>query len=95
MEDLTIGGDDYPGEVAVTAAVEEACTGTAFRDYVGRGYRESELDVYYMYPIERGWERDDDREYACLAIADRRLAAHRIGRGQRTVTLVTCARSGV
>ena len=21
-----------------------------------------------MFPIERGWERADDREYACLAI---------------------------
>ena len=41
VDDLTIGGEDYPGELAVTAAVEEACTGPAFRDYIGRGYRES------------------------------------------------------
>jgi hypothetical protein len=68
VDDLTIGDDDYPGETVVTAAVEEACTGPAFREYVGRSYAESALEVYYLYPVEQSWERADDREYVCLAI---------------------------
>jgi hypothetical protein len=69
VDDLTIDDDAYPGEAAVTALVEEACTGERFDDFVGRDYRESELDVFYLYPVERMWERADDREYVCMAMA--------------------------
>ena len=69
VDDVTIADDDYPGDAAITAFVEEACTGEAFDDFVGRSYRESELDVYYLFPIELMWEQANDREYVCMAIA--------------------------
>ena len=68
MADIATGDDEYPGQSEVIGMVEEACTGDAFRDYVGRGYAESELDVYYLFPIEEMWEGADDREYVCMAV---------------------------
>ena len=55
--------------------VEEACTGDAFEDYVGRGYAESELDVFYLFPIEEIVGGADDRGYVCMAVTRGRLAA--------------------
>jgi hypothetical protein len=69
VDDVTIDDDDYPGEAAVTAAVEDACTGEVFAGYVGRGYLESRLDVYYLIPTEQMWERADARSYMCMAVA--------------------------
>ncbi len=68
VADIATGDDDYPGQSEVIGMVEEACTGDAFRAYVGRGYAESELDVYYLFPIEEMWEDADDREYVCMAV---------------------------
>ena len=56
----------YPGEKAVATMAEKRCT-AQFRDYVGIGYRRSELEFMYMYPVDRaGWATD--RGATCMIV---------------------------
>ena len=40
--------------------------GPAFDAYVGKVYEESELDIYWFYPLSDGWN-DGDRSVRCAA----------------------------
>jgi len=67
VDDVDFEGDEYPGLAALREQIEERCFGDAFADYVGLPYAESELGLYYLYPIEDGW-RLGDREFVCIAV---------------------------
>ncbi len=56
----------YPGEDAVSAAVNEICT-AAFADYVGSPVNDSDYVVSYLYPVAEGW-RDGYGTYWCLVV---------------------------
>ncbi|MDT9594112.1 septum formation family protein [Nocardioides zeae] len=58
-------GDDWPGDEAVEAAVEEGCVGE-FETFVGVAYMDSELDIFPLTPTQGSWEQGDDREILCL-----------------------------
>ena len=60
---------DYPGEAEITATAEETCQGTAFTDFVGVEWSESEFYAGYLSPIEEGWDAGD-REILCYVVAD-------------------------
>jgi hypothetical protein len=57
-------GASYPGVTRVLDLVESACV-DAFEPYVGATYEDSDLDIFYLYPLERTWRVD--RGYLCIA----------------------------
>jgi hypothetical protein len=57
---------DFPGQEAIGAAVEEECQGSAFEDYVGTPYAESEIFLFPVTPTEQTWDEADDREVLCF-----------------------------
>ena len=59
--------EEYPGDDAVLAAVEEGCKG-AFPDFVGKAYEESTLDFLSLQPTEETWNQMDDREIVCIVV---------------------------
>lgn len=62
-----LGGDDYPDEAELIAAIDEACFGAPFEAYIGAAYGETEVDVYPIRPTPGSWDRADDREVVCAA----------------------------
>jgi hypothetical protein len=59
-----IDGTDYPGTDRVTQLADRGCK-QRFADFVGLAYRKSELEMQYLYPTERSWDAQDDREVVC------------------------------
>ena len=59
---------DFPGQDALLDQAMELCAGSAFSDYVGVAYLDSELDVFPLTPTEAGWE-DGDHEVVCALYA--------------------------
>lgn len=57
---------DFPGQQAIQEAFIEECTGSAFEDYVGAPYAESDLDIFPVTPTEQTWDQADDREVLCF-----------------------------
>ncbi|MDP3892570.1 septum formation family protein [Nocardioides sp.] len=55
---------DFPGDDALVSFADGACA-TAFGEYVGVDYLDSELFFSYLMPTPRSWE-DDDREVLCV-----------------------------
>ncbi|MBI5089621.1 MAG: septum formation family protein [Actinobacteria bacterium] len=62
--DLGNGDDPYPGLDAINQSIRRACV-PDFDRYVGKAYRESDLEIFQLYPTEDNWE--DDQGYVCLA----------------------------
>jgi hypothetical protein len=54
---------DYPSEAAFDSFFQTQCVG-AFQPYVGLGYFDSELDIYWLSPLEETWY-DGDRSIQC------------------------------
>lgn len=62
---------DYPGEDAITEEANAGCA-DAWTDFVGISYEETTLplaQISYAYPTPETWDKADDREILCLAIA--------------------------
>lgn len=59
---------EFPGQDAVFDQAMELCTGSAFENYVGIAYLDSELDVFPLTPTASGWE-DGDHEVVCALYA--------------------------
>jgi hypothetical protein len=57
---------DFPGQEEIGTAVAEGCQGSAFEDYVGTPYAESEIYVFPVTPTEETWNEADDREVLCF-----------------------------
>lgn len=55
----------FPGAEAIEEAAQEQCAGSAYTDYVGLPYQESEFQVTFLLPTEQSWG-DGDREIACI-----------------------------
>jgi hypothetical protein len=53
----------FPTEDAMEAFMVENCD-PAFTAYIGKAYADSELEVFWLVPVEAGW-RDGDRSIAC------------------------------
>jgi hypothetical protein len=68
VEDLTLDGDEYPGEEAVNADVRDVCLADGFEDYVGIASDDSIYEVYALYPSERSWELGD-RSAVCMVVS--------------------------
>ena len=65
-------GAAYPGDATITDFSEDTCR-TRFETFVGRGYEESELFIYYLQPSDSSWG-DGDREVVCsLYLPDEQL----------------------
>lgn len=63
--EITIPGDAFPGEEAVTTAANDECV-AAFDAFVGLSYQESLLDFSYLAPTAQSWQLNDDRLITCL-----------------------------
>lgn len=60
---------EYPPEDEFTTFVDDNCV-PAFDTYVGKAYLESELDIYWFYPVSDGWA-EGDRSVQCAAFHPR------------------------
>ena len=60
---------DFPGDDALQTIATERCD-TAFADYVGIPYAQSELDNYWFVPTEASWNRLDDRTIQCIVYSN-------------------------
>lgn len=56
---------DYPAEDAFTAFMKDNCV-LAFDAYIGKAYADSELDIYWLIPLEEAWSAGD-RSIQCAA----------------------------
>lgn len=54
---------EYPAEAVFEEYVNEHCV-PAFTAYIGKGFQESELDVYWLFPTIDAW-RQGDRTIQC------------------------------
>lgn len=68
-----VEGDDFPGQEAIEADAEEACLGSAFSEFIGVDYMESEIYAYMMSPTEDTWTEMDDREIVCYVVVDEEM----------------------
>jgi putative regulator of septum formation len=59
----SMSSGSYPSDAAFSTFVENECL-PAFATYVGLGYDESELDVFYVVPSSESWD-DGDRAVQC------------------------------
>ena len=55
----------FPGEDALRQTAQDQCTGSAYTDYVGLPYEQSEFEVTFLLPTEESWSRGD-REIGCI-----------------------------
>ncbi len=51
-------GDTYPTVDAFTSYVDSTCV-PAFETYVGKAYRDSTLEITWLYPGSDGWNAGD------------------------------------
>jgi Septum formation len=65
---FSIESDDFPGQRAVIMAAQRGCT-SRFADFVDIPLQKSGFEVQYLYPTERSWTAQDDREVVC-AVTD-------------------------
>jgi hypothetical protein len=56
---------DYPGDDALTDEAISRCQ-TAFEEFVGMSYDESELDYWWFTPTKATWNHGGDRSTQCL-----------------------------
>ena len=56
---------DYPTEAAFESFFQTNCVG-AFQPYVGTGYLDSALDIYWLTPFEETWD-NGDQSIQCAA----------------------------
>lgn len=56
---------EYPGEAALQQTAQDRCIGSAYTDYVGLPYEQSEFEVTFLLPTEQSWG-GGDREIACI-----------------------------
>ena len=54
---------DYPSQTAFESFFQTHCVG-GFQPYVGTGYLDSKLDIYWLTPLEETWN-DGDRSIQC------------------------------
>lgn len=59
---------DFPGDDALQSIATERCE-SAFGDFVGLPYAESELDMYWFVPTQMSWNRANDRAIQCIAFS--------------------------
>ncbi len=52
-----LGDGTFPGQAEVDRLAEGGCV-SRFEDYVGVTYDESELDVFFLRPLEDSWDAD-------------------------------------
>lgn len=70
---VTLSGGEFPGESVVERTARVRCI-DVFEGYVGSHFLLSELELRFLAPTERTWERADDRDISCVAhLADGRL----------------------
>ena len=62
---VILPGGDYPGELAVGDAADEACY-DAFEPFTGSEYEASALGLWSMVPTRESWEQIDDHEVLCI-----------------------------
>ncbi len=55
----------FPTDAAFQQFFETNCIG-AFQPYIGKGYLDSELDIYWLTPLEETWDAGD-RSIQCAA----------------------------
>ncbi|WP_183096070.1 septum formation family protein [Nocardioides stalactiti] len=56
---------DFPGQKAIDRATARCFP--AFTEFVGVGYAQSELEIYFYFPTKRSWDLIGDRAISCLA----------------------------
>ena len=62
----TLPDGDFPGDTAVEEAVQQGCLGE-FESRYGVLDDSNPYDIFYLTPLEEGWEFD--RGYACMVYA--------------------------
>ncbi|MEU3305955.1 septum formation family protein [Nocardiopsis sp. NPDC006832] len=60
---------DFPGDDAIADTATEVCEGTAFTEFIGVEWYESEFYAYSLRPIAEGWAAGD-REILCYVVAN-------------------------
>ena len=81
--DVSLDGITYPGEDAIIDEAEQGCD-SRLQNYAPSAYRDSGVEIFYLYPSEDTWSFGD-REVVCItyypdgprtgSIADEPLAA--------------------
>jgi hypothetical protein len=66
--EVTISGDAYPGDDALQAQAQKACSGDAFANFVGIAAADSTLQISYYYPSRDNWD-GGDRTVTCTVFA--------------------------
>jgi predicted small lipoprotein YifL len=56
---------EFPGEEAMQQTAQDQCVGSAYTDYVGLPYQQSEFEVTFLLPTEESWS-NGDREIGCI-----------------------------
>lgn len=59
---------EFPGDDALQSIASERCE-SAFGEFVGLAYAESELDMYWFVPTQMSWNRANDRAIQCIAFS--------------------------
>lgn len=57
----------FPGQTVLDTFAKGACA-TAYTDYVGVTYLDSQYYFTYLLPSARGWQQGDDRSVTCFVI---------------------------
>lgn len=65
FDEFSMPEGDWPGDDVIGDATVEYCD-TAFREFVGVSWDDSELDWYPFTPTEQGWDAVDDRLVQCV-----------------------------
>jgi len=63
--ETTMTDVQFPGAEAAVAQAETFCM-DSFQTYVGVGYPDSALEIYYFTPTEQTWAELDDRLITCI-----------------------------
>ena len=81
VDDVAIDSDEYPGDAALAAEIEDLCTGAAFEDYTGGSFADSSSRLLLPVP-DRG------------VVGLRRPGLHVHGRQRRRLAAATIRSRG-
>jgi hypothetical protein len=61
---------DFPGDAAMEKSLEDICLGSAFEEFIGIDYMDSDFYVGAIQPTAETWDLLDDREMLCYVVTD-------------------------
>ena len=65
FHEFDVAGDDFPGDAVIERRTADCLP--AFKDYVGKSFQRSQLDVVFYFPTSTAW-RFGDHEITCVLL---------------------------